>query len=219
MEQAVKFESVVTDELQQEVSFSVPAGSISAAFTVRQEESYLQVRLMLGLLQPLSGSVTLLGEHLGTASEKKLNALRRRTAVVYPTGGLISNLKVWENLVLPLEYFSLYPMREIEERGMAALKRVGYGGGLMELPGHLSLYSRKQVGLARAILLEPRLVIYDEILTGLSGDQRGDILEIIEEFHRGTPGRTSLFLTANEEGLGEIPVETRIAMKGSSGHG
>ena len=219
MEQAVTFDKVVADELLQELSFSVPSGSMAAALTQRQEESCLQVRLMLGLLQPLSGSVTLLGERLGSASDKALNALRREVAVVYPTGGLISNLKVWENLVLPLEYFSLYPPKEIEERGVAALKRVGYAGGLMELPGHLSLYSRKQVGLARAMLLNPRLVIYDEILTGLSGDERGSIIECVEEFHRETPGRTSLFLTANEDAIREIPVETRIAIKGSSVHG
>lgn len=219
MEQAVKFDKVVADELLQEISFSVPGGAMAAALTTRQEESYLQVRLMLGLLQPLSGSVTLFGEHLGTASEKALNTVRRQVAVVYPAGGLISNLKVWENLVLPLEYFSLYPPREIEERALAALKRVGYAGGLMELPGHLSIYSKKQIGLARAMLLDPRLVIYDEILTGLSGDQRSSIIEIIEAFHRETPGRTSLFLTANEDAVRELPVETRIVMKGSSVHG
>ncbi len=219
MEQTVKFDKVVADEQLQEVSFGVPGGSMAAALTERQEESYLLVRLMLGLAQPLSGSVTLLGEPLGGASEKALNALRRQVAVVYPAGGLISNLKVWENLVLPLEYFSLYPPKEIEERGMAALEGVGYAAGLMELPGHLSLYSRKQVGLARAMLLNPRLVIYDEILTGLSGDQRGSIIEIIRKFHRETPGRTSLFLTSNEDAIREMPVEARIAMKGSSVHG
>ena len=102
---------------------------------------------------------------------------------------------------------------------MLALKRVGYTGGLMELPGHLSLYGKRQVGLARAILLEPKLIIYDEILAGLSGDQRGAISEVVESFHRESPGRTSLFLTANEEAVREIAVEERIAIKGSSLHG
>lgn len=219
MEQAVQFEKVVAGELLNPVSFSIPAGCKAAAITARREESDLQARLMLGLAKPLSGSVTVLGEPLGSASDKALQALRRQVAVIYPTGGLISNLKVWENLVLPLEYFSLCPPGEIEERGMAALKRVGFTGSLMELPGHLSLYARRQVGIARAMLLNPRLVICNEILTGLSGDQRSAILEVLEEFHRESPERTSLFLTADEDALRELHAETRIVMKGSSAHG
>lgn len=219
MKEAVRFDKVLADELLEEVSFGIPGGSIAAVISTRREESELQVRLALGLAQPLAGSVTLLGEDLGAATERMLIALRRQVAVVYRTGGLISNLKVWENLVLPLEYFSLYPPDEIEERGSAALQRVGYTGGLMELPGHLSLYAKRQVGLARALLLDPGLVIYDEILTGLSGEQRSALAEVIEEFHRESPGRTSLFFTADEEAIKEIPVEIRIAGRGSSVHG
>ena len=219
MEHAVNFDKVVADELLEEVSFTIPAGSFAAAITARQEENELQVKLMLGLAKPRSGSITVLGEEPASATDRVLNALRRRVAVVYPSGGLISNLKVWENLVLPLEYYSLYPQSEIEERGMRALERVGYAGELMELPGHLSLYGRRQIGLARAMLVEPRLVIYDEILAGLSGEQRQAIIEIAGTFHRESPGRTSVFMTANEQAVREIPVEIRIAMKGSSVHG
>lgn len=219
MEDAVRFDTVIAEELPGELTFEVASGSFAAAVTGRQEESSLQMRLMLGLARPLSGRVTLLGEDLGDASEKKLNALRRQVGVVYPAGGLVSNLKVWENLVLPLEYFSLYPAKEIEERGMAALERVGYSGGLMELPGHLSLYGRKQVGLARVLLLEPRLAVYDELLTGLSGEQRSNMIRIVEAFHRESPGRTSLFLTANDEAVRGLAVEDRIAIKGSSSNG
>jgi len=218
MEHAVTFDKVLADELLEEVSFTIPGGCLTAAITARQEESDLLVKLMLGLAQPLSGSISVLGEDVGAASDKTLNALRRSVAVVFSAGGLISNLKVWENLVLPLEYYSLYPPNEIEERGMRALQRVGYAGGLMELPGLLSLYGRRQIGLARAMLVEPRLIIYDEILSGLSGEQRSAIIEAAETFHRESPGRTSIFMTASEETVREIPVESRMAMKGSSMH-
>ena len=218
MEQAVNFDKVVADELPEEVSFTVPGGCLAAAVTARQEENALQVRLMLGMVKPVSGSITVLGEDPCTASGKALNALRRRVAVVYSGGGLISNLKVWENLVLPLEYYALYPPGEIEERGVRALRRVGYAAGLMELPGHLSLHGRRQVGLARAMLVDPQLIIYDEILTGLSGDERNSIMETVAAFHREMPGRTSLLLTANEESVRDMPVEIRIALKRSSMH-
>lgn len=218
MKEAVKFDKVLAEELLEEVSFSIPEGSIAAVVSTRREEGEQQLRLALGLTHPSSGSVTLIGEDPGGVTEKALAALRRQVAVVYRTGGLISNLKVWENLVLPLEYFSLYPPDEIEERGSAALARVGYTGGLMELPGHLSLYARRQVGLARALLLDPRLVIYDDILTGLSAEQRSALAAVVEAFHRESPGRTSLFFTADDEAVREIPVEIRIAGTGSSAH-
>jgi ABC-type transporter Mla maintaining outer membrane lipid asymmetry ATPase subunit MlaF len=218
MDEAIKFDNVVADELLKEVSFVVPGGSLGALITSRQEENDLQIRLMLGLTKPAAGSVMVLGEEVGTASEKMLNSLRKRVAVVFPTGGLVSNLKVWENLVLPLEYHALYPQQEIDDKGMAALHRVGYAGGLMELPGHLSLYEKRQIGLARAMLTEPWLIVYNEILAGLSGGEKSAIIAAVLAFHREQPERTSLFMTANQETIKEIPLDSRIFMKGSSLH-
>lgn len=218
MDEAIKFHNVVAEELIDGVSFAVPCGSITAMITSRQDESDLLIRLILGLSKPVAGSITMLGEDVATESENALNDVRKRVSVFYPSGGLVSNLKIWENLVLPLEYHSTCPPSEIEERGLAVLRRVGYSGKLMELPGHLSLYEKRLIGLARAMLTEPRLIVYNAILAGLSDDEKNTIISAALEFHREQPERTSLFMTANPETIKYIPFDSRILLKGSATH-
>jgi ABC-type transporter Mla maintaining outer membrane lipid asymmetry ATPase subunit MlaF len=216
---AIKFDEVIADELVNSLSFQVPAGSLGAIVTSRQVENDLQVRLVLGLEKFTAGSITVLGEDVGGASDKSLLSLRTRVAVVFPTGGLVSNLKVWENLVLPLQYHALYPPAEIEERGMAMLRAVRYKGALMELPGHLSLYEKRLIGLARAMLTNPELIIYNAILDGLSIGEKNALITAALSFHREKAGRTSLFLTPNPETVKEIPLDSCVLIKGSPSHG
>jgi len=216
MDQALVFHDVVLDESTAPLSLAVPACALVALITSRQDESDRLVRLMLGLTKPGAGSVVTLGEDVAAASEKDLNRLRRLVAVVHPNGGLVSNLKVWENLVLPLEYHSSLPPAEIEARGLASLRRVGYPGGLMELPGHLSLYERRLIGLARAMLTEPRLILYSAILAGLRASESSAIISTLLEFHREDPQRTTLFITPNQELIAGIPFDSRIFLNGSA---
>lgn len=215
MPQALTFKDVVMEEAGEPASFSAPAGSLLALITSRQDDSDRLVRLLLGLARPAAGSVTTLGQELAFASGKDLERLRGRVAVVHPAGGLISNLKVWENLVLPLEYHGALSPAQIEERGRRVLRRVGYSGSPMELPGHLTLYQKRLVGLARAMLIEPELIVYNAVLAGLREDERTAMLSAIWEFHREEQGRSSLFITSNLELVADLPFEGRIFLKGS----
>ena len=213
MHEAVLYHDVVSQDLPGAVSFALPGGSLAAIITSRQDENDQLVRLMLGLSKPDTGCIALLGEDVGTVSQRALDDLRKRIAVVFPSGGLISNLKVWENLVLPLEYHQAYSQAEIEERGLAVLRRVGYSGGLMELPGHLSHYERRLIGLARAMLTEPELIVYNAVLGGLSGDEKKAIIAAALAFHREKPGRTSLFFTPSPETVKDITFDRVIVLK------
>ena len=215
MGEVLKFDRVTAEGSLQEFCYLLPSGELAGVVSPRQEQSDLLVRLALGLVRPAAGSVQVLGRELAQASERTLVALRREVAVLFPGGGLISNLKVWENLVLPLEYHADCKAQQIEERGRAALSRVGYSGGLMALPGHLSLYQRRQVGLARALLTEPRLLIYNAVLDGLSREEKAAITAVALAFHRERPERSSLFLTPNPETIKEMPLDSRIVIKGS----
>ena len=218
MDEAIKYRDVVAENLPGAVSFALPGGSLAAIITSRQDENDQLVRLMLGLSKPDAGCIALLGEDVGTAPQAALDDLRKRSAVVFPSGGLISNLKVWENLVLPLEYHLALSQAELEEKGLAMLRRVGYSGGLMQLPGHLSHYERRQVGMARAMLTEPELIIYNAVLGGLSGDEKEVMTAAALAFHRGKPGRTSLFITPSPETVKDIAFDRVILLKGSSPH-
>lgn len=211
----VTVSDLVMDEASRPLSFDVPGGALAALVTSRQDESDRLVRVLLGLAKPLRGAISLLGEDVVAASGKALLGLRTRVAVVQPAGGLVANLKVWENLVLPLEYHTALPQAEIEARGMAALRRVGYTGGLMELPAHLPLHEKRRIGLARAMLADPALIIYNGALTGLAPEEAEAMSSIITGFHREDPGRTALFVTHDRESLGAMPFESRITLSGS----
>lgn len=216
MDDALRFENVIADGLPSGLSFAVPAGSLGVIVTSRHDENDLLVRSLLGISRPRSGAVKVLGADVGGLPDQALNSLRRRVAVVYPGGGLVSNLKVWENLVLPLEYHSYCSATEIEERGLAALKRVGYQGRLMETPGHLSLYEKRLVGLARALLTEPRLLVCNAILAGLNREEENRLVSTVIELHREDPLRTTLFLTSNPDAVADIPFDCRIVLHGSA---
>ena len=218
MNQSLKFQQVVADDQAQEVSFALPAGAIALLITARQVESDQLVRLLLGFSRPQAGEVSVLGEEVGSLSQKALVSLRRRVAVVFPSGGLVSNLKVWDNLVLALEYHCAFAQPEILARGEAALRRVGYQGGVMELPGNLSLYENRQVGLARAMLGEPRLMVYNTMLDGLRDGEKSGLTAAALEFHRESNERTSLFITSNPESVKDIPFDSRIFLRGSASH-
>jgi ABC-type transporter Mla maintaining outer membrane lipid asymmetry ATPase subunit MlaF len=218
MVNALEFENVWTSELLRGVHLAIPAGTLAAVITEQQEESDLFVRLLLGLAHPLTGAVSVLGEKVGDLPPSALLELRTRVAVVYPTGGLISNLKVWENLTLPLAYHSGDSPSVIEERGEAMLRRVGYGGSLLELPGHLTTYQKRSIGIARAMLMEPRLIAYNSVLSGLNETEERAIIDVALAFHREGEGRTSLFVTSEPESLAAVRFDTQIRLKGGVAH-
>lgn len=211
MDEALKFEKVTTRLLPTEVSFTLAAGSVSAVVNSRQEESDEQVRLMLGIAAPASGIIAVFGES-PLAIERNVAPLPGRVAVVFPSGGLVSNLKVWENLVLPAEYHGTFEADRIEEKAMEVLRRVGYSGSVMELPAHLSLYRKRQVGIARAMLSDPRLIVYNGILSGLNDSERSVLIAAALAFHKERQERTSLFLTSNAETIKGIGLDRHIVM-------
>ena len=86
----------------------------------------------------------------------------------------------------------------------------------MELPGPLPLYEKRLIGLARAMLTEPELIIYNAILAGLRGEEKSSIISTIMEFHRQDPKRSSLFVTPNLELISDVPFDSRIFLHGSA---
>ena len=216
MDAVLAFAKVAAAQFSGPLSFSVPGGALTALVTPSQGQRDQLVRLLLGLERPGAGSVLVLGREPAGCSPRALSELRRELAVVFPSGGLIANLKVWENLVLPLEYHSGLPPQEVEKRGRSALRLAGYQGSLAELPGHLSPYQRRQVGLARAVLTRPRLIVYNGIFAGVSDLERSALVAAALAVHREEPGRAALFLTSDRELVREISPDCCIHLTESA---
>jgi phospholipid/cholesterol/gamma-HCH transport system ATP-binding protein len=122
---------------------------------------------VIGLLKPDNGSVMVKSTDLSQLSEDELNEVRKKFGMLFQSAALFDSMKVWENVGFGLSQHT--NMREEEIKGIAVnkLKMVGLVGIEDEMPSELSGGMRKRVGLARAIAMEPEILLYDEPTTGL----------------------------------------------------
>lgn len=198
-------DGLACDGLSAPATIGIGAGELWVAITPKDETSGNLARLLLGLQAAESGVVHLFGQDLAALSERERLHLRRRVGLVASGGGLISNLKVLENLLLPVQYHQHALAAPPQEAALAALQRVGYREEPMRLPGLLSRYQRKQAALARALLMDPELLIYDSLEQGVTIAEREALFSLACAFHDERPGRASLFLSADPSLPSRLP--------------
>ena len=122
---------------------------------------------IIGLLQPDSGEVLIDGENITRMGERQLLRVREKFGMVFQGAALFDSMTVAENVAFPLLRKKIYTTAEINRRVAAALEVVDLPGTERKKPAELSGGMRKRVGLARAIIYEPQIVLYDEPTTGL----------------------------------------------------
>jgi len=215
MEAPVRFIDAVLEPLLSGANRAFEAGSVSEIVAGGEDESAFLVKVFTGLAGLQGGKIVLLGHDLGALSREALCGIRSRMGIVYPGGGLISNLKVFENLTLPLLYHSAGSGREIGERAGASLERFGWKGDLFELPGRLSTFQRRVAGFARVIAMDPDVVIYDRFVDGLYAEERNLFLRTAFAFHKEKPGRVTFFVTPRAGSItGDEPLTVVHLTKG-----
>ncbi|GAB7027237.1 ATP-binding cassette domain-containing protein [Geotalea toluenoxydans] len=206
----IKAEKIAWSDLLHDVSFAVTKGSMTVIITAKEEVDAWLARLILGFIDPDRGEFSVFGNTPSSLTGNKLYEFRKRIGLVYANGGLISNLKIWENVTLPLSYMTRLNDAEIEKIGSSALKRVGYPGELMQLPGHTPFHHKKMAGFARAMLMDPELMVYESPLLGLNHEERRLFINTAMEFHGEKAGRTSLFISSSPDILTMIKAARAI---------
>lgn len=138
----------------------------------------------------------------------RLNATGQ-AAVVPPDGGMIGNLKVWENLVLPRAYHGRPQYAELEARAERIFGEFGITGSGFEelctgLPDRLDRFERRLAAFVRAMLAEPEIMVYDSLFEGLTRGEVEKALAFDRIFHMHFPFRTSVFVTPDAAMLPDV---------------
>lgn len=137
------------------------------------------LKTMLGLLRPDAGMVFVEGQRIDTLREKDLVDIRRSFGYLFQMGALFDSLTVAENIAFPLAEHTKFTSEEIKRIVSEKLALVGLDGIQHKRPAELSGGQRKRVALARAIALDPKIVLYDEPTTGLDPIRSDSINDLI----------------------------------------
>src|SRR6202158_5241717 len=160
------------------ISFQLQRGETKALFGVAGSGKSTMLKLAIGLLRPDSGRIFMLGEEVTRMSEKEMFELRRRVGIVFQESALFDSLKVYENVAFRLmeEHISA---EEIERRVREVLRFVELEKTYDMFPSELSGGMRRRVAIARAIITEPEVLLYDSPTGGLDPVTSNTIVELI----------------------------------------
>lgn len=206
----IRFEHVVKryperGEALSDVSFEIPAGEL-AFLTGHSGAGKSTLLRLIGLLErPSRGQVIVNGRNLGTLPRRKIPYHRRQVGMIFQDHRLLADRSAFENVALPLVVAGL-GHKEIGRRVRAALDQVGLLKREKALPMALSGGEQQRVGIARAIVARPPLVLADEPTGNLDPDLSREIFQLFERFHQ--VGVTLLIATHDLALIASMPHRT-----------
>lgn len=149
------------------VELSVARGEICVVIGASGSGKTTLLKIMGGLDKPSSGEVRIAGVDIVPLGERRLNRVRQSIGMVFQYSALLDWMSVFDNVAFPLREHSSAGAAEVREKVLGKLELLGLSGASDKLPGELSGGMRKRVALARALILEPEVVMYDEPTSGL----------------------------------------------------
>jgi len=176
------------------LNLTIQRGRITAIMGPSGTGKTTLLRLMTGQIQPSQGQVIVEGRDVATLSRTELYDMRRRMGMLFQNGALLTDMDVFDNVAFPLREHSNLPESLIAHIVLAKLQAVGLRGAWNLLPSELSGGMARRVALARAIVNDPAMLIYDEPFAGLDPISMGVILRLIRQMNDAL-GLTSLVVS------------------------
>lgn len=151
----------------QGVDLDVDEGSVTVVIGPSGCGKSVLIKHIIGLLRPDGGTILVDGEDITRLSERAMTRVRRKFGMLFQHSALFDSMTVLENVMFPLREHTRMSRREMRDLAVERLRQLGLVGVEEVYPAELSGGMRKRVGLARATILNPKIVIYDEPMTGL----------------------------------------------------
>ncbi|MEE3663783.1 methionine ABC transporter ATP-binding protein [Brenneria sp. g21c3] len=186
-------------EVLKGVSLQVPAGSITAVVGPSGAGKSTLAKCISLLERPSSGSIQVNGQDLSRLSGEALRRERRAIGTVFQSSALLQRKTAWQNVALPLEYLGVIPA-EIEQRVGHLLESVGLSDKAANYPAQLSGGQRQRVGIARALALNPSVLLADEATSGLDPASTRAILTLLKRL-RDEFGLSIILITHEMEAV------------------
>lgn len=161
------------------------------------------LRLIGGQIKPDSGTVEVNGLEIAQLSKKRLNMVRRKMGMLFQDGALFTDLNVFQNVAFLLREHTNLPKEMIRDLVLLKLEAVGLRGAAYLLTNELSGGMSRRVALARAIMLDPELMMYDEPFTGQDPINKAVLMKLISELNKSL-GLTSVIVSHDVEEILEV---------------
>lgn len=194
------------------VSFELHQGEILGLFGGSGSGKSVILRSIIGLERVDSGKIIFENKDISRYTERQLIDVRKKIGYVFQNGALFDSLTVEENLSYPLEEHTQLSPTEIHEKVDAILEELGMKGSNHLLPVELSGGMQKRAGLARALILEPKIILFDEPTAGLDPINTHRLISTIQKLK--TKGITGIFVTHDIPSAFEIADRIAILYEG-----
>jgi phospholipid/cholesterol/gamma-HCH transport system ATP-binding protein len=200
-------------QVLRDVSFAVPAGEILCVLGRSGTGKSVTLKLLIALLKPDSGHIWVNGDDVTRLKEAELSRVRRRMGFLFQDAALFDSLTLYDNLALPLHRLTDKTQEEIDAVVDSVLGQVGLAGDKQKMPSKLSGGMRKRAGLARALVLEPTVLLADEPSSGLDRITAAEIDELLlkQKTERGT---TVIVVTHDVHGARRVGDRFAVLDKG-----
>ena len=171
-------------EVLKGVNLTIQTGSINVILGRSGAGKSVLIKHIIGLLKPDSGEIYIDDVEITRLGDREMNKVREQFSMLFQEGALFDSISVWENIAFPLKERLNLTKSEIEKRVAKGIKDVELTGMEQKMPDELSGGMKKRVALARALVTNPKIVLFDEPTAGLDPITENAIRDLIMRLHR-----------------------------------
>jgi phospholipid/cholesterol/gamma-HCH transport system ATP-binding protein len=185
-----------THTVLKDITFDIPRGKTTGVMGPSGTGKSVLLKNIIGLLRPDSGEIWVEGEEIVRMGERDLYRVRRQFGVLFQDGALFGSMNMFDNMAFPLREHTKKTEKEIREIVLSKADMVGMLDHMKKFPGEVSGGMKKRAGLARALAMDPQIILFDEPDSGLDPVRVSFLDELVKKIQEET-GATFVIITHN----------------------